>query len=567
MAERIAAQARREREFVVPAREVEHGVEVRRQRCDGVRPALDRVFGAERAALFRLAEACDELVRLHVWLTAPRARDDGETLEPQYSFRHALVRQVLYERTPLSVRVPLHCEVGRVLESERAAGSAIAPAELAMHFDRGRQPMAALRWYAEAARSALLNFSPATCIGLMERVAALLPQAPQGAERDALEITLATLRGMADFQAHGVGDEARNAFQRAYTLLAGAETHPMRGRLLHGFGYLLSLRGDYAQALEVADRAEALSSGSDDPVLSLAACVLRAHAWHLQGRTQAARSQIERGLAIAEAVELVEHRGFMTDPLVTLLGMRAVEFVRSGLVQQCRAHVQRARAHAVELRQPIARLTAAWYEALVEVRLGNADRVATVAEEMRELVEEFALEQGRTACQWFRGWAEARKGRPSEGCRLIREACEQNTQLGMRAGASEVLGYAAEALLLAGDVDAAQAQLQGALQIADELGEKVYLPQLRLLEAAVARAQGRADAGAACTRRAIDEARALEAPWFELLALVDLCEHGGVTAEDRRALAALVDQLPEAAETALVRRARSLGSGRSRAGA
>jgi ATP/maltotriose-dependent transcriptional regulator MalT len=180
---------------------------------------------------------------------------------------------------------------------------------------------------------------------------------------------------------------------------------------------------------------------------------------------------------------------------------------------------------------------------------------------MQELVDEFALEQGRTACQWFCGWAEARNGRPREGYHLIREAYEQNTRLGMRAGASEVLGYAAEALLLAGDADAAQAQLQEALQIADELGEKVYLPQLRLLEAAIARAQGRADAGAASARRAIDEARSQEAPWFELQALVHVCEHGEATAEDRRALSSLADRLPEAADTDLVRRAHSFDTG------
>ena len=95
----------------------------------------------------------------------------------------------------------------------------------------------------------------------------------------------------------------------------------------------------------------------------------------------------------------------------------------------------------------------------------------------------------------------------------------------MRAGASEVLGYAAEALLLAGDVEGAQAQLQEALQIADELGEGVYLPQLLLLQAAIARAQGRPEAGAASVRRAVEEARAQEAPWLELLALVELCAH------------------------------------------
>ena len=62
----------------------------------------------------------------------------------------------------------------------------------------------------------------------------------------------------------------------------------------------------------------------------------------------------------------------------------------------------------------------------------------------------------------------------------------------------------------------------------------------------------------ASVRRAIAEARAQEAPWLELLALIELCEHDGATAEDRHALAALVDQLPEANDTTAVTRARAL---------
>jgi hypothetical protein len=90
------------------------------------------------------------------------------------------------------------------------------------------------------------------------------------------------------------------------------------------------------------------------------------------------------------------------------------------------------------------------------------------------------------------------------------------------------------------------------------LAERVYLPQLWLLQAAIARAQGRAAAGAAPVRHAIEEARAREAPWLELLALADLCEHHEETAAERRALATLVDRLPEASDTVPVRRARSI---------
>ncbi len=128
----------------------------------------------------------------------------------------------------------------------------------------------------------------------------------------------------------------------------------------------------------------------------------------------------------------------------------------------------------------------------------------------------------------------------------------------MRSGASEVLGYAAEALLLAGDYNAAHVELQGALRVGEELGERVYLPQLLLLEAAIARAQGRSDASSVAVRRAIEEARAQEASWLELLAMVELSEHHDATTEDHQALVKLIDQLPETDGTELVKRAHSL---------
>ncbi len=89
---------------------------------------------------------------------------------------------------------------------------------------------------------------------------------------------------------------------------------------------------------------------------------------------------------------------------------------------------------------------------------------------MHTLVEEFALAQGKTACRWFRGWADAREGRALEGFELIRAAYEENRALGMISGSSETLGYAAEALLLHGDWQAAQDQLDQALEIVNATG-------------------------------------------------------------------------------------------------
>ena len=203
-------------------------------------------------------QTCEELARMQLWLKP--TEQGGDASEPTYSFRHALFRQVLYERTATAVRGQLHRKVGAALEQERAAGLPVTPAELAMHFERGREPMRALRYYAEAAEAALLHFSPGECMNLTEIAMRLLDLASKGTERDSLEIDLTTLRGMAAFHLLGVGSEARDAFQRAYLLLAEIPQHPRRGLLLHNFGFVLGLRAEYAEALALADRAQALAS-------------------------------------------------------------------------------------------------------------------------------------------------------------------------------------------------------------------------------------------------------------------------------------------------------------------
>ncbi len=525
----------------------------------GIEFCVDTIAGVlERDAAW-VGQTCDELARERLWLVAPRAEGGGNTAELPYAFRHALFRQVLYERTNPSVRSQLHRKVGTTLARERAAGTPVAATELAMHLELGREPMAALRCYVEAAEAALARFSACECMSLAQHALTLLGQAPVGAERDALEIALATLQGVSATHVHGISHpEAKSAFKRAYSLLADIPEHPMRGRLLHGFGFVLSLRADYAEALAVAERAEALSSAPNDPVLVLVTCIVHGYVAQLQGRPRAAGTWIERGLASAELLDLAPAEIFVADPQVTLLGLLGMNLLTSGFVEQGRARLEQAHARARLLGWPNTRLAAFWYEALFAVRLGDAKRVAALADAMRALVDESGVAQGRMACRWFRGWADARMGQPRDGYRRIREAYDDNTRLGMLAGGSEVLGYATEALVLAGDWDAAQHQLDDALHVVNTLGERVYLPQLYVMQAAIARARGDRAAAAAAIRRAIAEARAQEAPWLELLALIELCDRHSATAKDRRALAALVDQLPEAPDTAAVARARAL---------
>lgn len=516
---------------------------------------LSRVLGRD---VLELAEVCDELAREQLWL-APLSREEGG-LENSYSFRHALFRQVLYER-PAATRAELHRKVGAALEAERAAGQSVADSELAIHFDRGRVPMTAMRYYAGAARAALLHLSPAECMNLTDRALSLADQVPAGAERSELEITLATLHGAAAFHTLGAGDQAKNAYLRACALLDDVPLHPMAGLALHGLGFVLHLRAEYPAALATARRAEALAAGSDDPLLTLAACAVQGQVLTVQGHPLAAREVLEHALpAIERASAAAEQRfiGFIADPQATVLATLSLPLAQLGLFRQARERLRQAYARARVLAQPMALLVTLWFDALFEIRRGDASRVGAIADEMCSLVDQSDLAQGKTACRWFRAWADVRLGKALEGFRQIREAYEENRALGMISGGSETLGYAAEALVAHGDLDGAGEQLQQALDIAHGHGEHIFLPQLLLIQAAIERSRGDSAAAEASIRRAIGEAREQAAPWLELLALVELCERAAPKATDRRALAALLDGLGEASDTSLLARARKL---------
>jgi DNA-binding winged helix-turn-helix (wHTH) protein len=499
-----------------------------------------------------LAESCAELARRQRWLSEA---DGG------YTFRHTLYREVLYQRIAPLMRVELHRKVAGALERERAEAPKVSAAELAFHFEQGREPEAALRYYAEAAESALLHFSPAETISLTERALSLLPSVEASSARTTLEITLAALQGAAAVQAVSIGStQAKQAYQRAQALLDDAPQHPLRGLFLHGLGYVLWIRGELDEADVLARRSEALADRTADPTTRVCACLVHGIVAHARGRPRIARDWLEKTLAAAEGLDKTAPAAlFAADPIVVAIGLLALQLVQLGLVAQARARVREAHARARALRTPGPQSAALWLEALVEVRTGNAERVAEVSAQMLALIEEYALmPHVRAAHLWLSGCAQARLGDPRAGYDRIREGCEQAVPFGLRGLMSEARAYGAEALAGSGDWPAARRELDEAMRCAEAIGERQYLTQSLVLDGQIADGLGQPQRARDSMRRAVAEARVQEAPWLELMALSALCERADAGAKDFAALADVLDQLTEGLDTAQVARAREL---------
>src|SRR5262249_20782470 len=102
-----------------------------------------------------VSKRCEELAKRQLWLRHIDIVElpNGE-FDSRFQFLHALYRHVFYERLAPTQRIRLHRQVVTISEASRAAGEAVTPAELASHCERGHQPIAAIRYYTEAAQYA-----------------------------------------------------------------------------------------------------------------------------------------------------------------------------------------------------------------------------------------------------------------------------------------------------------------------------------------------------------------------------------------------------------------------------
>jgi hypothetical protein len=297
-------------------------------------------------------------------------------------------------------------------------------------------------------------------------------------------------------------------------------------------------------------------------VLTVAACDLLGQILKLEGPHTQAITVLEQGIQAAAALdERTLQSAFVLDPLVNMQAALALPLLLAGFDQRARVQSHLALARARALKQPMARMIATWLAMLCEVRRGARDRVAAMATQLRSITDEGALAQGEGPSQWFLGLVDAWCGKPKEGHAQIDAAYQRYAEVGMLYGSAEVLGYASEALILAGDWARAAQQVDEALQLATRLHDHSYLPQLLLLKRRIALAQGAEQEADDATRQALMEASRQRSPWLEMTVLIEVCEGAFACPGDIESLRVVVASLGDDSDAPLVQRARALLGG------
>jgi predicted ATPase len=176
-----------------------------------------------------------------------------------------------------------------------------------------------------------------------------------------------------------------------------------------------------------------------------------------------------------------------------------------------------------------------------------------------------ATEQGFP--QWhaiamlFRGWVKVKNGNVAEGLSLMRSGWTACRATGAVGNMTAFIALLANACEIAGQIDEAVSQLDGALQIAERTGERSVEAELHRHKGQLLLRQGHAEAAEELYRKALSTAAEQEAKLWELRAAMSLARlwgDQGQRTEARDLLAPIYGWFTEGFDTPDLKEARSL---------
>jgi DNA-binding winged helix-turn-helix (wHTH) protein/tetratricopeptide (TPR) repeat protein len=231
-------------------------------------PAAAISIGMEKDLMW-VEEQCEELERRHQFLISTGAGMlPNGVMTARYGFIHALYQEVLYRRVAPGRRVRLHLLIGERGEEAYGDRAGEVAAELAMHFEEGRDYKRAVKYLRLAAQNHFQRYANREAIAYLSRALKLMTRWPESATP---EIHIATME-QAGLARLAMGDMAAAADDFASL----ADYARERGRTDEEVKALIQMATalswvDRDRCLAAAERFMALSRGLSDELL-------RAHA-------------------------------------------------------------------------------------------------------------------------------------------------------------------------------------------------------------------------------------------------------------------------------------------------
>jgi len=551
----------------------------------GIEFSAATVAAGVEAAGDEVEERCAGLARRGQFLQVRGLAEwpDG-TVATRYGFIHALYQEVVYQRVPAGRQVHLHRRIGEREEAAYGNRAGEIAAELAVHFERGRDYRRAVHCLQQAGENAARRHAYREAIDHLTKGIELLKVLPDTPERLQKELLLQTTLGPALIATKGqAAPEVGKVYARAYELCQQGGESSQIFTVSRGLRFFYLARGEFQTAYELSEQLLRLAQRLHDPALLLEAHHALGALLFWLGEFASAQKHFEQGLALYDPPQhhtLAVLYGY--DPGVACL-------LRVALVLWCLGYPDQAlqRCHdALTLAQqeashPLSSAYilhhAAWLHQFRREGLMTQERAEAVITVSSE--QGFALYLAMGTILW--GWALTEQGQREEGIAQMRRGLAAWQGIGNELLQPYYLALLAEAYGKVGQAEEGLSALSEALTLVNKTGERVYEAELYRLKGTltlqqfnvqgskfkVANIQSltpnpQAEAEAeACFLKAIEIARLQQAKSLELRAVMSLSQlwrSQGKKKEAHKILANIYNWFTEGFDTKDLQEAKAL---------
>ena len=462
---------------------------------------------------------CNELARERQYIQECGVHDlpNGEVVT-RFGWVHALYQNVLYDRLPAARRVKLHrliAERGEEVYGQRAVEIS---AELAMHFERGRDYKRAAYYLKTGANNAIRRFAYQEAVDLARRGIELISHLPETREivNEALclHLTLGVpLIAIEGYASPNVG----KVYTKARELYDQLGDSPDVSEVLWGLWTFHTLSADLETAREIAEEFLRLSERLPYPGLAM-----RGH-WALEitnthlGNFELAVDHFEKALALYDPAQ---HRDdsflYALNPGVAMPCFAAWSLWFLGRTDEAVLRMDEAVARAVELSEPHGLAHAQLFASVLHQIRRDCGLAQHYAEAVSEISTAHGLVLYGAMADVMKGWTLSEQGHVQEGIDRMRDGL---TALEVTATAlvrPHFLSLLAEGLSKLDRLDEAWALLEEATTMVTNNGERYYEAELYRLKGELLLKKDKRGEAEQCFKRSLEIAQSQKAESLEI---------------------------------------------------
>lgn len=482
------------------------------------------IAAALNGDILRIEECCEALARQHQFLSPPYIVElpDG-TVTARHKFTHMLYLDVLYSRIAVTRRSQMHTRVSESGERIYGEQAGEIAAELAVHFEQGRNWNKAIQYLLMAAETASRRFANYEALALARRGLELIQSQAKTPERTAQELSLRMILGASLMAIKGfAAAEVEEVYKPALELCREQGDSLQLFKILWSLSLFHLYRAELGQSLDIAKQLLPIAEQREDSILIMEARRAYGVPCVALGRFSEALEHLT-GSTFYESVYHGSH--FLltgNNSKVISQCFAGWSLWSMGFPQQALEKIDNALTLAKELSHTNSLVAALYLATILHHLRGEVISVQQHAEAVMTLSQEQGLPIWTAFGTIYYGWALFKQGQTGKGIEFMQRGLAAYQTTGAKIWRTHFLGLLAEGLTIAEQFDEGLRVLDEALTIVDTAEERYYEAELYRLKSELLLKRELPAEAESCFKQAIAVAGQQQAKSWELKAATSL---------------------------------------------